>query len=108
MKSHMLKEEDEVSKPWNDVKNPRAAISYWIVYVILFLGLAGGAAQVYFQYRAVRLDRQPLCLVFDEEFDNPDKVFGEGGSFFREVSMDGFGLVPFLTWPLIISPYLTR
>ncbi|KAJ2921718.1 hypothetical protein H1R20_g15380, partial [Candolleomyces eurysporus] len=91
MKSHMLKEEEEVIKPWNDVKNPRAAVSYWIVYVILLLGLAGGAAQIYFQYKGVRLDRQPLCLVFDEEFDNPDKVFGEGGSFYREVSMDGFG-----------------
>ncbi|KAJ2915247.1 hypothetical protein MD484_g5163, partial [Candolleomyces efflorescens] len=91
MKSHMLKEEDEVVKPWNDVKNPRAAISYWIVYIILFLGFGGGVVQVYFQYKGVRLDRQPLCLVFDEEFDNPDKVFGEGGSFFREVNMDGFG-----------------
>lgn len=43
------------------------------------------------------LDRQPLCLAFEENFDDPATVFGQvgtkGGSFMREVNMDGFGLV---------------
>mgnify|MGYP007051634169 FL=1 len=93
MKSHLLKEGKEVPKPWKEEKNPRAAISYWIVYVVFFLGIAGGTVQCYFQYKGVRLDKQPLCLVLDEQFDNPDRVFGEGGTFYREVSMDGFGWV---------------
>lgn len=91
MKSHMLKEGEEVPKPWKEKKEPRKAVAYWIVYVIVFIGIAVGGVQTYFTYKNVQLDRQPLCLVLDENFDNPDKVFGEGGSFFREVSMDGFG-----------------
>ena len=52
----------------------------------------------------VPLDKQPLCLVFEEDFKdgNEDRVFGvskaqngdlTGGSLMREVSMDGFGFV---------------
>ncbi|KAF6763686.1 glucan 1,3-beta-glucosidase [Ephemerocybe angulata] len=91
MKSHMLKEGEEVPKPWTEKKNPRAAISYWMVWFVFFLGVGGGAFQCYVQYKGVRIDKQPLCMVLDEQFDNPDKVFGEGGTFYREVSMDGFG-----------------
>lgn len=95
MKSHLIKEGEEVPKPWTEGKNPRAAVSYWIVWVLFFLGIAGGAVQCYFQYAGVRLDKQPLCLVLDENFanDNPEAVFGERGTFFREVNMDGFGYV---------------
>ncbi|KAF9556187.1 concanavalin A-like lectin/glucanase [Agrocybe pediades] len=91
MKSHMLPEGTEVEKPWKGKKTPREIFSYWIVYVIIAMGLAGGAIQSYFQYIHVPLDRQPLCIVLDENFDNEASVFGPGGTFFREVNMDGFG-----------------
>lgn len=53
------------------------------------------AIQCYFTYKNVLLDRQPLCMVFDEEFDGSESdVFGQnnqGGKFMREVDMSGFG-----------------
>jgi len=57
------------------------------------MGLAGGAVQCYFTYTGVALDRKPLCLVMEENFDNETAVFGPGGTFFREVNMDGYGFV---------------
>jgi len=91
MKSHMLPEGAVVDKPWKGKKTSREIFSYWIVYFIIALGLAGGAVQSYFTYIHVPLDKAPLCIVLDENFDNEASVFGPGGSFFREVNMDGFG-----------------
>ncbi|TFK67104.1 glycoside hydrolase family 16 protein [Pluteus cervinus] len=91
MKSHMITDFDNVPKPWLENKRPRDKFAYWIVYVLVFIGLAGGAVQAYFSYSGVLLDRQPLCLVMEENFDSQDAVFGDNGSFVREVSMDGFG-----------------
>jgi len=95
MKSHMLNHDEPIQKPWLEKKNPRATFSYWIVYAIILIGIAGGAVQSYFRYKSVPLDKQPLCLVFEEDFNDEQKVFGtdptKGGSFFREVGMDGFG-----------------
>ena len=40
----------------------------------------------------MKLDTRPLCLVMQEDFEGgEDKVFGPGGTFMREVNMDGFG-----------------
>ena len=103
MKSHMLTvEPGSVEKPWLSAKNPRGVISYYIVWFIIFLGIAGGVVQSYFKFIQVPLDKKPLCLVYQEDFDdgNEDRVFGlskaqngdlTGGSLMREVSMDGFG-----------------
>ncbi|KAF8876123.1 ectomycorrhiza-upregulated GH16 glucan endo-1,3-beta-glucosidase precursor [Gymnopilus junonius] len=91
MKSHMLAEGTDVPKPWKEGKNPRAVFSYWIVYIIILMGIAGGAVQCYFTWKNVQLDRHPLCLVLDEEFNDENSVFGPNGTFFREVNMDGFG-----------------
>ena len=91
MRSHMLSDSNPISKPWKDIKSTRAVVSYWIVYFIIFLGLAGGAFQCYWTYINVPLEKEPLCIVLDENFDNEDAVFGPGGTFLREVNMDGFG-----------------
>ena len=91
MRSHMLSDSNPISKPWKNIKSTRAVISYWIVYFIIFLGIAGGAFQCYWNYIHVPLDKLPLCIVLDENFDNEDAVFGPGGTFLREVNMDGFG-----------------
>jgi len=91
MRSHMLSDSKPIEKPWKSNKSTRAIFSYWVVYFIIFLGIAGGAFQCYWTYTHVALDKQPLCIVLDENFDNEDAVFGPGGTFFREVNMDGFG-----------------
>ena len=91
MRSHMLSDSNPIEKPWKNIKTTRAIVSYWIVYFIIFLGIAGGAFQCYWTYINVPLDKQPLCIVLDENFDNEDAVFGPGGTFLREVNMDGFG-----------------
>ncbi|TFK36442.1 ectomycorrhiza-upregulated GH16 glucan endo-1,3-beta-glucosidase precursor [Crucibulum laeve] len=91
MRSHALPDDKPMEKPWNDKPNPRARFAYFLTYFVICLGLTGGVLQSYFTYKNVPLDRSPLCLVLDENFDNPDTVFGENGSFFREVNMDGFG-----------------
>lgn len=94
MKSHMITSDNPAPKPWNDKPNPRAKFAYFLTYGALMLGLAAGAVQCYFAFKDVALDRQPLCLVMDENFDGTDdSVFGNGGSFFREVNMDGNGFV---------------
>ncbi|CAA7271076.1 unnamed protein product [Cyclocybe aegerita] len=91
MKSHMLSDANPLPKPWLEKKSPRAVFSYWVVYAIILLGIAGGAVQSYFVYTRVPLDKRTLCIVLDENFENEATVFGEGGTFFREVNMDGFG-----------------
>jgi hypothetical protein len=91
MRSHMLSDSNPIPKPWKNKKGARAVLSYWIVYLIIFLGIAAGAFQCYWTYTHVPLDKQPLCIVLDENFDNEDAVFGPGGTFSREVNMDGFG-----------------
>ena len=91
MRSHMLTDSKPLEKPWKNDKSPRAIFAYWIVYFIIFLGIAVGAFQCYWTYIHVPLDKQPLCLVLEENFDNEDAVFGPGGTFFREVNMDGNG-----------------
>ena len=52
--------------------------------------LAGGVVESYFKYADAQLDRQPLCLVFHEDFDGEDAVFGASGTFQKEVSIDDF------------------
>ncbi|KAF8236768.1 concanavalin A-like lectin/glucanase [Tricholoma matsutake] len=97
MPSHMITNPGSLPKPWAAARSrtPRAIISYYLVYAVVAIGAAIGALQCYFQYKGVMLDRQPLCLVFEENFDDPATVFGQvgtkGGSFMREVNMDGFG-----------------
>lgn len=103
MRSHMLPDDKPLHKPWNEKRNPRAVFSYYLTYIMVLVGVAVGVIQCYFGYTRVVLDKQPLCLVFEEDFSNEEKVFGENGSFFREVNMDGFGYAL-----LCLPSYLSR
>jgi hypothetical protein len=91
-----------VPKPW--LSDPsrtrffsRHRISRFLVYFLVLLGLSLGAMQCYLTWHEVhfhRMDNQPLCLVLDEEFNDPTQVFGSsgnGGTFWREVDMSGAG-----------------
>ncbi|KAJ6477603.1 glycoside hydrolase family 16 protein [Mycena sanguinolenta] len=85
-----------VAKPWTTKPNPRGVFSYYLTWALLFVGAGLGGVQSYFSYKNVRLDREPLCLVFSEDFNSGDDaaVFGtdgQNGRWFREVQMDGFG-----------------
>ncbi|KAJ6577945.1 concanavalin A-like lectin/glucanase domain-containing protein [Mycena capillaripes] len=85
-----------VAKPWTKKPNPRATFSYYLTWFLLLGGASLGALQSYLTYRHVRLDREPLCMVFSEDFDSGDDngVFGTtngDGRWLREVQMDGFG-----------------
>lgn len=93
MKSHMIADRNEISKPWTDKPDRRIRIAYFLTYAVILVGLAGGIVQCYFNYAHAQLDRKPLCLVMEENFDSEEAVFGENGSFNREVNMDGFGYV---------------
>ena len=75
------------------------------MWVIIVIGLAGGGVQSYFKFKNVPLDREPLCLVMEENFDDEAKVFGtngQGGTFFREVNMDGFGYASFSSYLIFV------
>ncbi|KAM6500153.1 ectomycorrhiza-upregulated GH16 glucan endo-1,3-beta-glucosidase precursor [Amanita muscaria] len=91
MPSHLINPDEPVPKPWKEKKSPRATFAYWLTYFVVFIGFAAGLVQSYFNYAHAELDRQPLCLVFEENFDSEDAVFGSNGTFEREVSMDGSG-----------------
>lgn len=69
----------------------RSRLSYFLTYGMILVGAIGGGIQCYFSYTGVTLDRQPLCLVAENYFDDESTVFGDNGLFFREVDMSGFG-----------------
>ncbi|TFK63649.1 glycoside hydrolase family 16 protein [Pluteus cervinus] len=83
---------DGIPKPWLETRDPFARIAYWITYGAMFLGLAAGALRCYTGYFDVPVMTGNLCPVLDEDFTGgEDGIFGENGTFFREVDMSGFG-----------------
>ncbi|KAJ7848509.1 glycoside hydrolase family 16 protein [Mycena olivaceomarginata] len=70
-----------VPKPWTKNPSPRATVFYYLTWALLFAGASLGGVQSYFAYSTVRIDRAPLCLVFEYEFNSGDDaaVFGSGG-----------------------------
>lgn len=89
MPSHLIPEGQPLSKPWAEKPHPRARLAYFLTYAMIAIGFIGGVVQSYFKYSAAQLDRLPLCLVFEENFNSEDEVFGANGTFFREVSTGG-------------------
>ncbi|KAI0739930.1 concanavalin A-like lectin/glucanase [Daedaleopsis nitida] len=75
-----------IDKPWLGLKDSRVALSHWIVYLLMVLGIAGGALRVYFSYRTT-LRVGNLCLVMEDNFDTFDTV----NTWTHDVSMSGFG-----------------
>ncbi|KIK58092.1 glycoside hydrolase family 16 protein [Collybiopsis luxurians FD-317 M1] len=98
-----------IEKPWLEGPTPaelaktpfikrvftRKRISRFLPHLLALIGLGLGVLQCVLTYIDVsteRMDRQPLCLVMEEDFSGgEDAVFGSGGTFWREVNMDGFG-----------------
>ncbi|KAG6889282.1 hypothetical protein C0992_005758 [Termitomyces sp. T32_za158] len=92
-KSTMLSSKDTLEKPWLKERDPYGRIAYFITYGVMLIGIACGAIRCYFGWKNVPLIKGNLCLVLDEEFNSEEGVFGDNGTFFREVDMSGFGKV---------------
>jgi hypothetical protein len=90
-KSTMLTATGALHKPWIGTRDPYSRVAYLLTYGIMFLGVAAGAVRCYFAWSGVPLINGNLCLVMDENFDSEQGIFGENGTFFREVDMSGFG-----------------
>ncbi|RPD53563.1 concanavalin A-like lectin/glucanase [Lentinus tigrinus ALCF2SS1-7] len=75
-----------IEKPWMTEKDRMATLSYWVVYLIAFLGVAGGAIRCYFTWKTT-LHLGNLCLVMEDNFD----TFDTKNTWTHEVSMSGFG-----------------
>ncbi|KAJ7689729.1 glycoside hydrolase family 16 protein [Mycena rosella] len=84
-----------LEKPWVGQRDPHARLAYWITYGTVLLGIAAGAARIYFGWASVLILQGNLCPVLLEDFSNTDTatLFGDGpgGVFFREVDASGFG-----------------
>ncbi|KAH7103335.1 concanavalin A-like lectin/glucanase [Auriculariales sp. MPI-PUGE-AT-0066] len=76
-----------IDKPWLERKERFAWAPRYLFLAMVFLGVAGAAAQIFFGYKSVpRLGN--VCLVLDEEFSG-DKL--DTSVWTREVSLGGWG-----------------
>ncbi|KAJ4481262.1 GH16 beta-1,3-glucan recognition protein [Lentinula aciculospora] len=79
------------SKPWLSSRDPYARIAYLLTYGMIFVGVVISAVKCILDYRNVPMITGNLCMILDEDFNSEDGVFGDNGTFFREVDMSGFG-----------------
>ncbi|CDO70157.1 Glycoside Hydrolase Family 16 protein [Trametes cinnabarina] len=84
MRSHMLT--GAIEKPWVAEKDAKETWSYWIVYVIAFIGVAAAVIRCYFSYAQTPLIGN-VCLILEDNFD----TFDTQNVWMHEVSMSGFG-----------------
>ncbi|CDO70155.1 Glycoside Hydrolase Family 16 protein [Trametes cinnabarina] len=75
-----------VEKPWLTEKDAKATLSYWLVYLMAFVGLAVSAVRCYFTWMST-LRIGNICLVLEDNFD----TFDTENVWMHEVSMSGFG-----------------
>lgn len=87
----MLSAKGALQKPWIEERDPYSRIAYFITYGVMLVGIALGGIRCWTAYKGVPLIKNNLCLVMEENFDSEDGVFGDNGTFFREVDMSGFG-----------------
>ncbi|KIK65210.1 glycoside hydrolase family 16 protein [Collybiopsis luxurians FD-317 M1] len=78
-------------KPWLTSRDPYSKIAYFITYGMVVVGVAVSFVKCFLDYRNVPLIHGNLCKILDEDFTSADGVFGDNGTFFREVDMSGFG-----------------
>ncbi|KAJ4002310.1 GH16 beta-1,3-glucan recognition protein [Lentinula boryana] len=79
------------NKPWLSSRDPYTRIAYSLTYGMIFVGVVISAVKCFLDYRNVPMITGNLCMVLDEGFNSEDGVFGDNGTFFREVDMSGFG-----------------
>jgi hypothetical protein len=90
-KSTMLTSSSTLEKSWLTSRDPYHKLSYFITYAFMFLGIAAGVVRCYFGWMSVPLLSGNLCMVLEENFDSEEGLFGDNGTFFREVDMSGLG-----------------
>ncbi|KAJ3758154.1 GH16 beta-1,3-glucan recognition protein [Lentinula raphanica] len=79
------------NKPWLSSRDPYMRIAYFLTYGMIFVGVVVSGVKCFLDYRSVPMITGNLCKVLDEDFGSADGVFGDNGTFFREVDMSGFG-----------------
>jgi hypothetical protein len=82
---------DPPQKPWITSRDPYARVAYLLTWGMIFVGLAISGVKCWLDWSRAQLITGPLCKVLDEDFSSGNAVFGENGTFFREVDMSGFG-----------------
>lgn len=90
-KSTMLTSTSTLEKPWLTSRDPYHKLAYFITYGVMFLGIAAGVVRCYLGWMSVPLLSGNLCMVLEENFDSDEGLFGDNGTFFREVDMSGLG-----------------
>ena len=90
-KSTMLTSTSTLEKSWLTSRDPYHKLAYFITYGVMFLGIAAGVVRCYFGWMSVPLLSGNLCMVLEENFDSDEGLFGDNGTFFREVDMSGLG-----------------
>lgn len=90
-KSTMLTSTSTLEKSWLTSRDPYQKLAYFITYGVMFLGIAAGVIRCYFGWMSVPLLSGNLCMVLEENFDSEEGLFGDNGTFFREVDMSGLG-----------------
>jgi hypothetical protein len=90
-KSTMLTSTSNLEKSWLTSRDPYHKLAYFITYGVMFLGIAAGVVRCYFGWMSVPLLSGNLCMVLEENFDSEEGLFGDNGTFFREVDMSGLG-----------------
>lgn len=104
-KSTMLTHDTVIPKPWTSRPEPYQRFSYFLTYAMIVLGFMLSGVRVFLGWRDVRLLKGNLCLVMDENFDSDAGIFGDNGTFFREVEMSGFGYFFLLLTSVLFLTY---
>lgn len=108
-KSTMLSDDAPPEKPWITHRDPYTRIAYLVTYAMILLGVIGGGIKCFLSWNSVLLlPESNLCLVLNENFDNPAAVFGNNGTFFREVDMSGFGYVLYFRPDSVSSHFIIQ
>ena len=90
-KSTMITSSSTLEKSWLTSRDPYHKLAYFITYGVMFLGIAAAVVRCYFGWMSVPLLSRNLCMVLEENFDSEEGLFGDNGTFFREVDMSGLG-----------------
>lgn len=74
-------------KPWIRERNKWERLSWWATFLLLWVGVAAGAAVCFFGFRNVQKISQPLCSVFEDDFSGGFST----DNWQRDVELGGFG-----------------
>lgn len=88
---------EPIEKPWLKKNDPWERVSWWMVVVLFFLGVAGSAVLCFFAYKDIpRLGN--ICLVMSDDFNGLDT-----NTWTRDVELGGLRTGDFAMCVYILS-----